>query len=137
MNMFRPKPDCILHVFEESGDRLVTLGGLLRLQNCEEVKNRVMRLLEMPARDFYIDLSGLHEIDSAGLGLLVGLHMSARRLKVPLYLVAPTPFQLRLFESTRLNTVLHLLLDHDAQELRTRMVRDENSVPEPAAEPNP
>lgn len=129
MSILRPEPSCTVQAYQEGGDYLLVFLGVLRLQNSETIKAAVIELLEREVRDIFADLSGLLEVDSAGLGVLVGMHMTARKKKVPFYIVAPAPFQMRLFESTRLDSVFNLLTtSSDVEELRGRMLTSENQV---------
>ncbi|MCL5270884.1 MAG: STAS domain-containing protein [bacterium] len=101
------------------------------MQNCDDLKNQLLPSFDATVKTVHLCLAGLTEIDSAGLGVLVGLHMTTRKNKQLLQLLAPTEFQLRLFQVTRLNTVFTILGATEAGIVRERLEVDANSLPLP------
>lgn len=121
-------PACSLTVYRNDSFILAALSGNLRLHNCEEVKQRVINLLTEDVRNFYLHLGQLKELDSVGLGVLVGLHTTARKRKCDFSLLSPTTFQVKLFEATRLNTIFSVISGVEAETLWLRLARDENRI---------
>lgn len=122
---------CTLRLFRNGPSVLVEMTGVLKLQNCEAIKNRLLPLLPEGIQDLSLHMAQISEVDSAGLGVLVGLHMSARKNKVEFHLLAPTNYQMKLLEATRLNSVLDIRSGMHAEEIWLRLARPEFSIPLP------
>lgn len=67
-----------------------------------------------PAKGVILDVAGIEEIDSAGLGELVILYTTASQHGCRLCLVQPTPKILQLLETTKLSGILPCYPDHTA-----------------------
>jgi len=103
------------------------------MDNSQNIRDRLQLLLELASGKFYLHIGNVTELDSAGLGVLVGLHMTARKRKVDFVLVAPTAGQMRLLETTRLTSILSILSGLEAETLRQRLARPDQGVSEPEA----
>lgn len=109
-----------------NGDKtMVRLIGHLRMLNSETVRGWIQEQMQQEGQQLYLDMSQMSDVDSAGLGVLVGLHMTARSRKVGFYLIAPLANHLRLFEVTRLNMVLSIVTGAEAEQIRTQLIRPE------------
>ena len=75
-----------------------------------------------------VDLGSLTEIDSAGLGVIVGLHMTSRKNKQTLRILAPTSHQMYLFETTRLNKLLTIVGGGAAHQIRLGLEQPQLAV---------
>lgn len=117
-----PQPEaCRLSCFRDGDQCLVIPQGVLKMSNTASFRNCVLALFQDEPGTLFVDLSGLQEIDSAGLGTLVGLHMTARKRKQTIKLLSPTPHQLQLFKLTRLDTIFTILSTAEALALRSRL----------------
>lgn len=123
---------CVIKAYQDHAAILVELAGVLKLQNCEAAKHQILALLRQENQRFYLHLGQLTEIDSAGLGVLVGLHMTARKSKVDFHLLSPTVYQTRLLETTRLSSILSIYNGIQAEEITARLGRPELKIPLPA-----
>lgn len=68
-----------------------------------EVASRHLRHATTPVR---VDLSRLHDIDSAGVAALVNVSLTAKRYNIEVVLVSPTPIVRRVMEYTELDNLL-------------------------------
>ena len=71
------------------------------------LRERVANMLSGSAK-IVINLTGVNYIDSGGLGILVGLSVSARNRGGELKLVSPSKRVNDLLQSTNLNTILRV-----------------------------
>lgn len=126
-----PLHGCSINVYQSDKMVMAELAGVLKLQNCGAVKNRVILLLKEGIQAFYLHLGQVSEVDSAGLGVLVGLHMTARKNKIDFLLLSPTAYQMKLLDATRLTQVLSIRNGEAAEEIRSRLARPELSIPVP------
>ncbi len=66
-----------VHTFESVGATVVECFGRLTFENAPSLKDEVRPLIPERKR-IVLDLQGVPQIDSAGLGTVVGLYVSAR-----------------------------------------------------------
>lgn len=122
---------CTIKAYKSETTCMAELAGVLKLQNCAAVKNRVLALLQECSQAFYLHLGQVSEVDSAGLGVLVGLHMTARKNKIDFHVLSPTSHQMKLLDATRLTSVLSIVSGVQAEEIWVRLARSENIIPVP------
>jgi len=69
--------------------------------------------LSQTASKVMLDLSRVHLVDAAGLGVLVDLHKRFLNTRRTIDLIDPTPFVCQVFRITCLHTVFHILRTRD------------------------
>jgi len=69
--------------------------------------------LSQTASKVMLDLSRVHLVDAAGLGVLVDLHQRFLNTRRTIDLIDPTPFVGQVFRITCLHTVFHILRTRD------------------------
>jgi anti-sigma B factor antagonist len=72
MTVTQPEVESVLH------GTVLHIGGALRAPNMSELTDRAGALLRRGERRVLIDLSGVEELDAAGLGELVEVHNRIR-----------------------------------------------------------
>jgi anti-sigma B factor antagonist len=85
-----------------AGQRILQMKGPLSLHTVFEFQN-VLRAETSPS--VIIDFSGVPFIDSAGLGALVGAHISAQKSRRQLYFAAMNTQVITLLEMTRIRSL--------------------------------
>ncbi|MEN6626186.1 MAG: STAS domain-containing protein [Candidatus Sumerlaeia bacterium] len=120
-----PGPQCQISLYRRDERLFVLMGGSLVMQNSDKVRGAIHPHLNgsIPAVDIYIGQLGF--IDSSGLGMLVGFQMSARKNKVEMRILGPTPAHMHLFEATRLNSVFRILDSAASEPILAEMARPE------------
>ncbi len=84
------------------------LRGELILPECNPTRAKVVKAIEEGAREITMDLSEVPFIDSAGLGLLIGLRQTARQRGGEFQLTGVNAEILPIFQVTRLNKIFDL-----------------------------
>jgi anti-sigma B factor antagonist len=84
---------------------VLSLQGEVDVSNSELVKNAALAALAQGAKRLVIDLSGTEYMDSAGLGILVGLLKRVKESDLVMAVAGAKPQVKRVFEITRLNRV--------------------------------
>lgn len=120
--------DCNFVVYRHDGEMLVKMSGWLRLNNSEETKKQIQSMIGKSVEKLYLHIGSLHEIDSAGLGILVGMHMNMRKDKIEFALLAPSGQHMHLLETTRLTSILKILTGVEAETVRTHLEKQEYAV---------
>jgi anti-sigma B factor antagonist len=85
-----------------AGQRILEMKGPLSLHTVFEFQN-VLRAETSPS--VIIDFSGVPFIDSAGLGALVGAHISAQKSRRQLYFAGMNTQVITLLEMTRIRSL--------------------------------
>lgn len=109
-------------------EQLAIVTGIVRLDNCEQFKNRMLGLMHADTKTYYAHTLDVQDLDSAGLGALVGLHITCKRRGVQFVVLSPSANQMRLFEFTKLNTVLKIVAGSEAETARDRLKRPEFEI---------
>ena len=104
---------------------LVNFEGALRLQTCDAVNALLMPIMKEPEITLYLNMAQMRELDSAGLGLLVGTHSTTRAKKQKFCLLDPAPLQVKLLHSSRLDSILSIMQGPEAETIRKELERPE------------
>lgn len=100
-----------LELDPRSGERTAIVRCTGRIVFHEEAKTlaeAVRALIESHER-VVLDLSQVHDVDSAGLGTFASLHLTARRRGHTFVLMNPVSFVRDLLELTQLDRQLHVV----------------------------
>ncbi len=83
-------------------------GDFLSEPEQQKVRDRIRAMVNEGRKHIIVDLSGIHHINSCGLGSLVCALVAARRAGGDVVLVSPGEQVEHLFEITKLSTVFHI-----------------------------
>jgi len=87
----------------------MTVTGAVDVRTVGEFRERLCGLVDS-GRPVVLDLSSVTFLDAVGLGVLVGAHRRARRVGTRLVLADVSPPLLALLRSTRLDSVLDVVV---------------------------
>jgi anti-sigma B factor antagonist len=102
----RARQGVTIHVSLAPEYAVVGLGGTIMLQYAEAVREQLRAVVLGGARRILVDLAGVREIDSRGLGALVSLVRLAQERGGAVRFFDASPDVYALFELTRLHRVL-------------------------------
>lgn len=88
-------------------------GPLIAQRAAQDLRNRVRELLDRGARKIAVDLSGVGEIDSYGLGGLAAAYNWTAAAGGTIELFAPQPRVQRMLKRLRLDSVLGVFHDQE------------------------
>jgi anti-anti-sigma factor len=83
---------------------IACVGRLVYGEEAASLRARVKGLIAQGAKSIILDLAGVIYVDSGALGVLTGLHMSARQANCHFGLVNLTPRTAKLLQTTNLTT---------------------------------
>jgi anti-sigma B factor antagonist len=95
----------------DTNGAVLSLQGEIDVANSHEVRDAALALLGGGTRCLVVDLTKTEYLDSAGLGILVGLLKRVKEADLKLVLAGAQPQVKRLFEITRLNQVFPMAED--------------------------
>jgi anti-sigma B factor antagonist len=90
------------------GEYVIRLKGPLDFSQAADARATINRRIEEGARRVVVDLNGVEYIDSAGLGVLVGMLARSREHGSELAVVCSVPRLRRVFDVTKLSQILPL-----------------------------
>lgn len=114
-----------MRVYKSNNDLYVELDGKIVSEECNALKDSAIKHIEKGVNQVYIDLAKVHFMDSAGLGVLVGLKMMASKNKARLILVSPSRKINEILNVSRLNSIFDILDGADADLLKASMALPE------------
>ncbi len=100
-------------IIQIDNNLVLFLKGRLMLNQCRQLKETVITRLNPTIKNIYIHLKAVDFIDSAGLGLLVGIKMSANKVNAQTYLIAPKSEVKTLFAVAKLDMIFKIIDSED------------------------
>jgi anti-sigma B factor antagonist len=97
-----------IDAYRKDRELLIVLRGRLVLPQCQDAKTRLQNLFTPQVEQIYMHLPGLSFLDSAGLGVLVGLKMLANKNRTRLTFLAPPPRIEDIFRVSKLDTIFEI-----------------------------
>lgn len=101
--------------FKDDITIIACVGRLVYGDEAANLRARVKGLIAQGAKSIALDLAGVTYLDSGALGVLTGLHMSARQANCRLRLVNLTPRTTKLLETTNLTNFFDIEASTDVR----------------------
>lgn len=120
--------DFEIDAYRKSHDLFVVLRGRLILQYCHDAKTRLINLLTPQVDHVYLYLAELQFLDSAGLGVLVALKMSASKHRCRLTLLSLPSRIEDIFRVSKLDTIFEIHGGTEAEVIRGSLQNDANCL---------
>ncbi len=119
-----------ISIYRANNNLYVDIMGRIVLDVCEQFKNSALPLIDKGINQVYIDLSGVDFIDSAGLGVLVGLKMTSNKNKARLVLVSPSDGVNDILYVSKLDSIFDIITGSEAEILKRTFARKEYLIKE-------
>lgn len=117
-----------IKVYKFKDKLYITLGGRVVLEECDAVKNAILPLIDRSLTQIYVDLEKVTFIDSAGLGVLVGLKMTSNKNKARLILVNPSKGVYDILYVSKLDNIFDITTGKEAEISKQTIIMEENLV---------
>lgn len=117
-----------IDAYRKGRELLAVLRGRLVLPHCPEAKSRLTSLLSQQVEQAYIHLGELLFLDSAGLGVLVGLKMLANKNRSRLTFLAPPARVEDIFRVSKLDTIFEIRGGVEADVISASLQKDEHCI---------
>lgn len=114
-------------IFRSAADLFVQLKGRIVLEDCERLRGALVPAIGAGVERVYVDLAQVDYVDSAGLGLLVGLKMTAKKNGSRIILLQPSRQVGDILYISKLDGIFEVLTGAEAQSVRTSLAVPENS----------
>lgn len=93
---------------EKQGNTIL-LSGEVDVGNCADFKEKLGAAVESATQDLTLDFSALDYIDSAGLGILVGVFKRLQEKDLSMRVINSNDYIKKLFRITKLETLFTVL----------------------------
>lgn len=112
-----------LEIYQSRGDLYFLVRGRIVLEECERFKSACQPLINKGVEQVIVDLSKSDFIDSAGLGVLVGLKMTANKNKAKIVLLQPSKAVSDVLFISKLDGIFDILTGAEADVLKATLVQ--------------
>lgn len=126
-----------LRIFENSGQLLFHLSGRIVLDECDRLKSSILQFLGPKVTQLYLDLSKVDFIDSAGLGALVGIKVSANKHRAKLAIISPSRGVSDILTVSKLDSIFEIITGADAEQIVTSIAKPETEKSIAAGQASP
>lgn len=124
-----------LEIYQTGSDVFFLLRGRVVLEECDRLKSTCIPLINKGLEQVIVDLSKVDYIDSAGLGVLVGLKMTASKNKARIVLLHPSRSVSDILYISKLDGIFDIMTGSEAELLRAQIAQPENLAPSGGAAP--
>lgn len=107
---------------------LVSLKGRIVLEDCEQLRRLILPRIPKSGGSLYVDLSGVEFIDSAGLGLLVGLKMTSKKNNSLIVLLQPSKIVAEILYISKLDGIFEFATGEKATAICSELSIPENHI---------
>lgn len=104
-----------IRIYQNGDKLLVALGGRVVLDECDRLKAAVVPRIAPGIAQVFLDLSGVDFIDSAGLGVLVGMKVSSNKSRSKLALLKPSKGVADILLVSKLDSIFEIMTGSDAE----------------------
>ena len=115
-----------INVYQSDDKMLIQLTGRVVLDECDRLKSTVVPLIQPGVGTVSLDLSGVDFIDSAGLGVLVGMKVTSNKVRAKLQLVAPSKGVQDILMVSKLDSIFDIITGDEAKQLIDAIATPEN-----------
>ena len=120
------KKEFELDAYRKGQELYLVLSGQLVLKHCKDTKVRLNNLFTPQVDQIYLYLGNLTFLDSAGLGVLVGMKMTANKHRTRLVFLSPPSRVEDIFRVSKLDSIFEIRSGSEAEVIRGGLERDDN-----------
>lgn len=106
-----------LATYEANGSVLIRVTGRIVLDECDRLKSTITSAFNSAVSRVHLDLSGVDFVDSAGLGALVGVKISATKHNARLSLLQPSRGVSDILMVSKLDSLFDIVTGAEAEKL--------------------
>src|SRR6476620_1474878 len=111
------------HIYQTQNEVYIVLRGRIVLEDCERLRAACMPAITRgEVERTYIDLGNVDYIDSAGLGLLVGLKMTSKKSGSRTIIIAPSKAVADILYISKLEGIFEILKGAEAAAVKSRLM---------------
>lgn len=119
-----------ISIYKFKDQLYVSLSGRIVLEECDKFKTSILAHIDKSLNQIYIDLENVDFIDSAGLGVLVGLKMTSNKNKSRLILSNPSRGVYDILYVSKLDNIFDIITGKEAESSKKTLTMSENLIKE-------
>jgi len=113
-----------LELRKASMNMLLSIQGDIVFDECKKFKESIIPRLDYTTKLLYINLNWVQFIDSAGLGILVGLKMTCKKNNTNIIILNPSKEVLDILSVAKLDNIFDILSGPEADEIIDQVFKD-------------
>ncbi|MCB2156034.1 anti-sigma factor antagonist [bacterium] len=117
-----------IKIYQDTDKMLVQLVGRVVLDECDRLKSAVVPRITPDINNVNLDLSNVDFIDSAGLGVLVGMKVSSNKNRARLALISPSKGVSDILLVSKLESIFDIVTGNEAQTIVSSLAKPENEA---------
>jgi len=114
-----------IEIYRANNNLYIDVSGRVVLDVCDQFKGAAIPLIDKGINQVYVDLNNVDFIDSAGLGVLVGLKMTSNKNKARLVLVSPSAGVGDILHVSKLDSIFDIITGNEADVLKQSLALSE------------
>jgi len=122
-----------LDLYRNNDLLMIKVAGRVVLDDCERFKSSTMPLIQPGLKKVAVEMSQVEFIDSAGLGVLVGLKMTSNKAKAKLSIISPSQAVGDILYVSKLDGIFEVVTGQPAELLRGEVMQAEYRLGQPQA----
>jgi anti-anti-sigma factor len=122
-----------LETYQTRTDLYFLLRGRIVLEECERLRNSTLPLINKGIEQVVVDMNQVDFVDSAGLGTLVGIKMTASKNKARIMLLQPSKPVADILYISKLDGIFDIVTGQEAELLKSQIVQPQHLVGGPGA----
>ena len=107
-----------INIYRANNNLYIQVKGRIVLDICDHFRNSAIPLIDKGINQVYVDLSSVDFIDSAGLGVMVGLKSTSNKNKARLVLVSPSIGVSDILNVSKLDSIFDIITGSEAELLK-------------------
>lgn len=116
----------LFDTYQDASELLIALKGRLVLEELSRLKEGILPLITREIDNIYVDLRAVDYVDSAGLGLLIGLKMQSKSHGANIILMEPNQVVQDVLSISRVDGIFEMLRGREADSVRDRLATQSN-----------
>lgn len=113
-------------IYQQSDKILIRISGRIVLDECDKLKNTIISRITSNIKSFYLDLSAVDFIDSAGLGVLVGMKVTSNKNHATMGILSPSKEVSDILVVSKLDSIFDISTGQDAQTIISSLAQESN-----------
>ncbi|MDX1971916.1 MAG: anti-sigma factor antagonist [Candidatus Sumerlaeia bacterium] len=115
-----------IQIFQQADHMLIRMGGRIVLDECDRLKSTIVPRINGSIKQVYLDLSGVDFIDSAGLGVLVGMKVTSNKNHARMALLSPSKEVSDILMVSKLDSIFEIITGGDSQKIVSALSVENN-----------
>lgn len=115
-----------LEIYQAGTELLIVVRGRIVLEDLSRLKQTILPRIVRGIENVYVDLFRVEYVDSAGLGLLIGLKMQSKSQGAAITLLDPNKIVSDVLTISRVDGIFEVLRGQESSAVRERLALDTN-----------